>query len=67
MSMIAEFGFQIAEFGFQVHPSRRDHTETLGRQIDEMSADTRLSLLHWLSGYSPAAVQLAIDHVGAML
>jgi hypothetical protein len=49
------------EYAFQVHPNRRDQTEVLGRRIDELDDEARLSLLHFLCGYTPAAVQLVVS------
>jgi hypothetical protein len=53
----------IAEFPFQVHPNRRDQTQSLGRRVNALTDEQRSSLLHWLSGYNPAAVEQGINRL----
>lgn len=51
----------MADWPHEVHPNRRDHTESLGGQLDAMTDMDRWEILHWLSGYTPAAVELAVQ------
>lgn len=52
---------RMAEWPHEVHPNRRDHTAALGGKIDAMSDIERLHLLHWLCGYTPASVEVAVQ------
>jgi hypothetical protein len=54
-------GTYVCDWPHEMHPGRRDHTAVLGCRIDELSDDERRLLLHFLSGYSPAGVELALE------
>jgi hypothetical protein len=47
----------------QMHPSRSDHTMALGNRLDALDDEQRRLLLHFLAGYKPAAVELAIGRL----
>jgi DNA-binding transcriptional ArsR family regulator len=54
------------EYTHDMRPNRSDHARAVGDRIEALPDAERLAILHWLAGYNPNAVALALEHVEAM-